>query len=401
MPSEPESPSPTPKARGPGAEAVVAALLGLALVAGLVWWSRSAPGYGPGTRPLTVAGSTLADPRFVGSSACRECHPGEHALHNGSGHARTLRRAATPEVADRLVGREAPDPDQTGVTWRYRLEGDRLVAERLEAGKVERFPLELALGSGQHAVTFVTRLERPSTSPEGLEHRLTYFASDGRLGLTPGQETGGKSTDKSPGGARLTPAVLRDCLECHGTPTTNARGGLDPTTLVPNVTCERCHGPGLDHIAAARAGPADTNTLVMPFGPGRNTGPEQVMLCGRCHRIPEMVPPETIRAKDPVLARFPPVGLVQSACFQGSRGVLTCTTCHDAHGRAAAEPARYEAACLSCHQPDRGRACPIDPRSGCVSCHMPRRDVGHGLMFSDHWIRADRSRAGSADAPAP
>src|SRR5262245_43676253 len=132
MTSEPENPVPTPKARGPGAEAIIAAVLGLALVAGLVWWSRSAPGPESGPRPLTVAGSPLPDPRYVGSSACRECHPGEHALHNGSGHARTLRRAAAPEVVERIAGREAPDPDQPGVTWRYRLEGDHLVAERLE-----------------------------------------------------------------------------------------------------------------------------------------------------------------------------------------------------------------------------------------------------------------------------
>ena len=31
-------------------------------------------------------------------------------------------------------------------------------------------------------------------------------------------------------------------------------------------------------------------------------------------------------------------------------------------------------------------------RVGCVACHMPPREVGRGLKFTDHWIRASAGK---------
>jgi hypothetical protein len=346
---------------------------------------------------VTIAGTSPANREYVGSIACRECHPGEHAMHTGSGHARTLRRAGEIPQASRLDGLDIEDPEQPETRWRYHARDDQIVAERIEGRGVERFVLEFAVGSGQHAITFVTLEPKSSGPPTALEHRLTYFTASDSLGLTPGQNDASRS-GKTSGGFHLPPAVALDCLECHGTPTAPPRGGgLDPATLLPNVTCERCHGPGRSHVEAARAGVGDPILLAMPFGPGRNTGLDQMGLCGRCHRLPEMVPLATIRVDNPSLARFPSVGLVQSACFQESRGLLTCTTCHNAHRRVSTDRVVYDNICLSCHptpasrpsQPrTEARSCPVNPSADCVSCHMPKRDVGHGLRFSDHWIRA-------------
>lgn len=369
-------------------ELVLVGILGAALVAWLGWRVSAPKPSQQSPRPLTVAGIPTTDHRYVGSETCRECHPGEHALYSGSGHAHTLRRSGRIGAADRIAGRTFDDPDQEGVAWAYRREGDRLVADRREADRIASFVLDFALGAGKHAITFVAVVDGESDRPEGVEHRLTYFSRDGRMGLTPGQGAGTPEADRVPLGAKLPPAVLLDCIECHATPTARPNGWLDPSILIPNVTCERCHGPGRGHVEAARDGRDDL--LAMPFGPGRASGPDQVRLCGRCHRLPEMVPPRTVRVDNPALARFPSVGLVQSACFQGSQGALTCTTCHDPHARTSTDPARYEAACLSCHAPDQGTPCPVNPRDDCLSCHMPKRDVGHGMLFSDHWIRADR-----------
>jgi hypothetical protein len=109
-------------------------------------------------------------------------------------------------------------------------------------------------------------------------------------------------------------------------------------------------------------------------------------LCGQCHRHPETGKPEMIRRDNPEIVRYQPVGLMQSKCYRGSRGALSCVTCHDPHARASTDQATYEAACLACHRNPSQATCPVSPRAGCIGCHMPRRDSGQNVLFVDHWI---------------
>jgi len=389
--SIPESGPPRPPGSGPVRGKIreaVAIGLGLVLAfAGLAWWaSRPEPPEDGRARFARVP----IDPdyaRYVGSRACIECHPVESAAHSGSGHARTLRPAAGTEAARRLVAREVADPERPGVTWRHLLEGGQLVAERSEAGSAERFLVEYAFGSGRHATTFLSLLDRDPTHPVGLEHRLTEFAHSDMPGLTPGQKESSQAPGNTPHG-RVHPAsnTLR-CFGCHVTVTSD-RGPevLDEATMIPNISCERCHGPGKEHIKAARRGATGVD-LAMPPGEGPEAAQRQMRLCGGCHRLPEMEEPDEIRVDNDSIARLQPIGLMQSACYRGTGGRLGCSTCHDPHARTSTDRAAYETTCLSCHSTPPQSACPVSPRQGCVACHMPRRDAGSGMMMSDHWIR--------------
>src|SRR6185312_11207376 len=108
---------------------------------------------------------------------------------------------------------------------------------------------------------------------------------------------------------------------------------------------------------------------------------------GDCHRHPSLVQAGSIRTDDPEIARFQPVGLMQSACYRKSQGALSCVTCHDPHSRLSTARPAYEAACLSCHSGPSQTACPVSPKAGCIDCHMPKRETAPHLMFTDHWIR--------------
>ncbi len=324
---------------------------------------------------------------YVGDRACSECHPGEAAHHSRSGHSRTLRPAAGTMLARGLDGLATEDPERPGVIWKYTLHDGRLSTERTENGAVDRFVIEYAFGSGRHATTFVSMLDRDPRRPVCREHRLTVFAHSRSPGVTPGLSLAGHAVGNTDRGRVNSTEDTMNCFRCHTTVTSD-RGDdvLDLATMIPNVSCERCHGPARSHIEAARRG-EDEKALRMPFGPARYTTNEQLQLCGRCHRLPAMITPGAIRIDNSTLVRHQPVGLVQSACFKRSNRTLNCVTCHDPHARPSSDRAAYEHVCLSCHGTTPGTPCSVSPRSGCIDCHMPRRDATRGMMMTDHWIR--------------
>lgn len=333
---------------------------------------------------------------YVGDVACRDCHPGEYAAHTGSGHSRTLRPAARVAARRGWDGLTAPDPEVPGVSWTFRLRDGRLQVDRSGArssagAEAERFAVDYAIGSGRHATTLVTRVDRDPIRPTIREHRLTFFAHADVPGLTPGQSLAGHARGNTPAGRIHPPADTLKCFGCHATATSD-RGpdALDPSTMISDVTCERCHGPARAHVEAARRGDGPEE-LHLPFGLEGTPAVDEIRLCGSCHRTPEMLTSNAVSTANPVIVRYQPVGLSQSACFRGSGGAMACSTCHDPHARASSDRAAYEANCRDCHAGRHVAPCPVSDRSGCVDCHMPRRDVARGMIMTDHWIRVDRT----------
>jgi hypothetical protein len=309
-----------------------------------------------------------------------------------------LRAAAKTSLARRLSGATFADPETPGASWTYNLAAGRFSIERREAGKAEPFQIDYAFGSGRHATTFVTLTDRTPDRPTMLEHRLTVFAHQGMPDITPGQGQARRSGIQGvgpSGRSYLTQQTLK-CFDCHTTSTSD-RGPLvlDETTMIPNVGCERCHGPGKTHVEAAGRGAGD-DVLKMPFGLGSSSAADEMRLCGECHRLPETVGSDMIRPGNSGLVRFQPVGLIQSACYQKSDGQLSCSTCHEPHARSSMDIPAYEAICLSCHRGPSRTPCKVSPATGCVGCHMPLRDASRGMMMFDHWIR---SRPGTAEKP--
>ncbi len=363
--------------------AVVAVMA--ALVGGIFWWLMSRSVH-ESSRDVAVTRSATRDDAYVGPRACSECHPGEAALHDRSGHSRTLRPAGAVRIASAIDGRSTEDAEYLGAFWTHTLRDGHLDAERVEGDQRASYRLDYALGSGHHAMTFISLVGNdPHGRPFGREHRLTYFAHLHGLDITPGQYPARYASGGAVEGRYLNADETRICLACHATRVSrDDPSRLDVATMIANVSCERCHGPGGAHVEAARRGDPD---LAMPFGHGEETAGAQLRLCGQCHRLPEHVPPDELRPERTVLPRFQPVGLMQSKCYTQSAGSLSCTTCHDPHARTSRDRPAYEGICLSCHQSAPRSVCSVSPRSGCLDCHMPRRNTGNGMLFSDHWIR--------------
>lgn len=383
---------------------LVVVLGGLAAV-GVLWWSSVAKTRPPEppdwTPPVAVRVGSEGSPRYVGRASCLECHPGECAAFSRSGHARTLRPAEKAPIARWLDGRTVADPERPEVSWTYHLRDGRLSVDRGERGKTETFPIEYSFGSGVVGYTFVTTMKSsPGATPIGLEHRLSYLKIGEKLAITPGQNAGAPSqmgTRTVPYGRLLDEARLLGCFDCHvTTDSSEGRGRLDTATMIPNVSCERCHGPAGGHVEAARRGGSEEE-LRLPMGADRDSPADQLASCAECHRSPDRI--ETAVEPDNLaIVRFQPVGLAESRCFQGGRSGLKCTSCHDPHARTSRDTAAYEAVCVDCHKAgSQAKAlCPVSPDRGCLECHMPRLQLTPEFAFTDHWIRV-RSKTPKAD----
>lgn len=213
---------------------------------------------------------------YVGSARCAECHGEVHDNQQSSRHARTFHYA--DEVAAlSLPSQTYIDPDNPRVVSTV-TPGTTPATLRVAAGpEVIQAVMEYVLGSGRRAFTPIGR------DDEGVprELRLTYYAAVSSWDRTPGHTAG-------PGdwhgflGERQTDDSLRRCLSCH---TTNYRAAITKTgaeAVDRGVGCERCHGPGGNHVAAVEASFPDL--AIEKF---RRTAPgasAQVMtLCGGCH----------------------------------------------------------------------------------------------------------------------
>ncbi len=184
---------------------------------------------------------------------------------------------------------------------------------------------------------------------------------------------------------------LHQCLNCHTTwfraalPNPSLPGG--PEAGDRGIGCERCHGPGLNHVKAVESGFAEPAVAVT-----RDTPPARLLKsCNECHASNGTVDPG-----DPEFTRVQGTTLQFSRCFTGSGGAIHCATCHDPHRGLDTNRSHYEAKCLGCHPAPAARspnhagpkACPVNPGSGCIDCHMPKvHDATFQARFTDHHIR--------------
>jgi hypothetical protein len=322
---------------------------------------------------MLAVGMAQAEP-YVGSQVCAGCHAAIARTQEASHHAVSMRPLA--EVAalrshDPFLWKDSASG--TEVLWL----GSALVARRDKAE--ERLPLLWAFGGGSKGITPVGRL------PDGefVESEMSWFQSDSTFDLTPGAENRKPTDLRAWLGKALSDEDRMKCLGCH---TSNIGSAKLPTRNQMGIHCERCHGPGEDHLRAVQHLPAADKRIL---NPGKLDALAQAQLCGACHgRLPAETDFVTIRLirQTPAAARFPGQRLSLSRCFLESESGIKCTACHNPHEDLARGPERYDRACVGCHQQ---RTCSVG-KEKCSSCHMPEEPVLRRLRFTDHWIRIVR-----------
>jgi predicted CXXCH cytochrome family protein len=215
----------------------------------------------------------------------------------------------------------------------------------------------------------------------------------------------------------------KNCFSCH---VSRQEKGFDPARNQYQTTwqdfgtnCERCHGPGGEHVAHYKAtpppaGPARDIVLQTRLDAARNT-----MVCAQCHSFRDIYATGYAAGENyydyflPILEATQPVdrdpaywpdgrtrrfsndafGLWQSECYL--KGGAACTACHTAAHEPEIErnpQLRPDAnvLCTRCHAAI-GKALTAHTHhseasagSSCVECHMPRTVLSIKAEIRDH-----------------
>jgi hypothetical protein len=348
---------------------------------------------------------------YVGDEVCGSCHQEKLQTFQQTVHHRTSQLPSAQSIAGRFT-----PPENTMKTidpgLSFRMEAsDGSFHQTAVFGeppntKARSEAFGLVIGSGRKGQTYLYW-----KGGELFELPVSYWVELSRWVNSPGYLDGTANFDRP---------VIPRCVECHATyfdPLTPAPLGnrYDQIDFILGISCERCHGPGQEHVSRHRSATAATaaDDIVNPAKLPRD---REIDVCAQCHGGlgEDIAPAFSFKPGEPLdafikLQRPGPDAKVdvhgnqaallkRSRCFQSS-GTMTCSTCHDEHApeRTAAS---HASRCLACHQPKK---CGMYAKLGaqiannCIDCHMPVQKSN--LIVSDvngtdtrakvrnHWIK--------------
>ena len=297
------------------------------------------------------------------------------------------------------------DPDDPKVKHTFSRNEGRIHVETRTSHNVYQVVVEYAFGTRDRYVTMVGRDDERTFRALRLSsyHAGGSVLWDRTSGDVP--ESGGNE-DVRGQRIQVRDGIVR-CVYCHVTEFSQFREQRASLAAADaGIGCERCHGPGGNHLAAISAGFADAAIV----NAGTASAASIVAQCADCHIVG--LPADIRRAPDdPAFVRSSGLTLTFSRCYTESDGGMSCLTCHDPHRDDEGTAAFYEAKCLACHSqqprpeneihpPDgvpaappssRPSVCRVNPAKNCLDCHMPKVAVDSlHTSLTDHYIRVRR-----------
>jgi Tfp pilus assembly protein PilV len=332
---------------------------------------------------------------YLGAAACAACHEKRHASFIETAHFQTSRTADLEAVLGPVESpgnRVASTEPELSFTVTH--DGKRM-HQQVELGDWRAsIPADVIFGSGKLAQTFLY------WHGDGLyQAHLSYFPEQGRWVTSPGYKRNSADFSRE---------IVVECIECHATYIARKKelNFYHRETAIWGISCERCHGPGQQHVEHHAAHPDEKQPRHIVH-PGELPRERQLDLCAQCHsgEYTLLTKPFRFRPGDAVddfhrLVELDDSGepdvhtsnqmtrLAQSRCFQQSE--MTCTTCHNPHELQRGNTPLFSRACLQCHEVQHCGAevaAGVNLADDCIGCHMPEtRNVDLKVLSADDVI---------------
>jgi hypothetical protein len=381
------------------------AVLSLSLILTACFASIAAPGPKgfQAVRPLD----------YAGDDKCLSCHRDQKAFRETAHHL-TSRLPADDSIAGKF-GEGANILRTSNPELYYRMERTKdgfyqtavLGTPPDTASLSRRF--DFVIGSARKGQTYLYWGEDGGL----FQLPVSYWTDLGKWVNSPGFKDGELNFGR--------PVTAR-CLECHASyfePRVESGPGnrYDKTNYILGVSCEKCHGPGQEHVARQLS--QDTKSSGQAIvNPAKLSRARRVEACALCHGgigvgkapafsyVPGKPLDDYIRLSSPgpgeaIDVHGNQVALLErSRCFQSS--AMTCSTCHNVH-LPQRNAAAFSGSCITCHKVE---SCGVYKQRGrkiaenCIDCHMPKL-TSNAIVSTDrgatlqpqvrtHWIKVHR-----------
>ncbi len=348
------------------------------------------------TSPFSAEKKPPARGEYAGDDACRSCHAEKYKTYEQTAHhftsswpsPRTMKGSFSPDSNVMTTSNPYLTFRMTVNAQGYFQSAEEALSPSKKITRTER--IDIVTGAGRNGQTYIFW-----KGDQLFQLPVTYWRSTDSWVNSPSYPDGSPHFDK---------AIIPRCLECHASyfdwlpPPVNRYG---KTSLVLGIFCEKCHGPGREHVARHRLKPKLPEGMAEAIvNPEKLPRDRQIDVCGLCHsgNGTPIQPALSFLPGDELddYIDFPYLGpedaidvhgsqvqtLRRSKCFQAST-TLTCTTCHDVH-QPQTDAASFSPRCLSCHE---ARQCGEFAKVGdqitrnCIDCHMPLRQSK--VLFSN------------------
>ncbi len=420
----------TPPRSGRAALLTATVLVFAGIAIGAAYWLANEPDVAdPPTKPVVLADFDPWTPRsdagFVGSEACVECH--DEIAEQYQKHPMMI--ALQPITAKHMAKPSGGFSSGPGIEYRVETkDGKTRHFERgVDAAGNEIFDqgvdITHVLGAGVLSESFLH--ERDGRL---FASSISWYTVPQKWGLAPGYNHLRHHRFDRP--------VADRCLGCHSgrlnykEPTDEFHVAYDkPIFIEQGIGCERCHGPGREHIAYHDDGEGDEDPML---NLAELTPSKRDAVCNQCHVVGVQeflrvgrtnadfrpgddvgdiwtvyVPTETDQdASEKAVSQV--VQITASTCFKKSNGQLNCVLCHDPHIQGSLEErtVRHNKACQSCHESEDcaeqepvRKAAPAN--DSCIHCHMRTlapSDIPHAPQTDHRILRSFLPRLGQTVA---